>query len=142
MELVGDYLKEVHENLNKIDRNSTITVRERPVKMLKMELPDWTENESLYQLRLQDYIDDVTARGISLLEENQNLQEFLGTRMTTKGLYDGVVGIGNVQIRLYKMEAQREYPITWADVAKNSGGEGFFVSFCHPFCFALLHEEG
>ena len=129
VELVGDYLKEVHDNLNKIDRNSTITVRERPVKMLKMELPDWTENESLYQLRLQDYIDDVTARGIALLEENQNLQEFLGTRMTTKGLYDGVVGIGNVQIRLYKIEAQREYPITWADVAKNSGGEGFLSAF-------------
>lgn len=129
VELVGDYLKEVHDNLNKIDRNSTITVRERPVKMLKMELPDWTENENLYQLRLQDYIDDVTARGIALLEENQNLQEYLGTRMTTKGLYDGVVGIGNVQIRLYKIEAQREYPITWADVAKNSGGEGFLSAF-------------
>lgn len=97
--------------------------------MLKMELPDWTENESLYQLRLQDYIDDVTARGIALLEENQNLQEFLGTRMTTKGLYDGVVGIGNVQIRLYKIEEQREYPITWAEVAKNSGGEGFLSAF-------------
>ena len=32
-ELFGDYLKEVHENLGRIDRNSTITVRERPVKM-------------------------------------------------------------------------------------------------------------
>ncbi len=129
VELVGDYLKEVHDDLNKIDRNSTITVRERPVKMLKMELPDWTENESLYQLRLQDYIDDVTTRGIALLEKNQNLQEFLGTRLTTRGLYDSVVGIGNVQIRLYKIEAQREYPITWADVAKNSGGEGFLSAF-------------
>ena len=94
VELVGDYLKEVDDNLNKIDRNSTITVRERPVKMLRMDLPDWMENENLYRLRLQDYIDDVTARGIALLEENRNLQEFLGARMTTKGLYDGVVGIG------------------------------------------------
>ena len=129
VELVGDYLKEVHDNMNKIDRNSTITVRERPVKMLKIELPDWSENESLYTLRLQDYIDDVTAKGIALLEENQNMQEFLGTRITTKGLYDAVIGIGNVQIRLYKIEAQREYPITWADVAKNSGGEGFLSAF-------------
>jgi len=129
VELMGDYLKEVHDNLNKIDRNSTITVRERPVKMLKIELPDWVEQESIYELRLQDYIDDVTAKGIALLEENQNVQEFLGTRITTKGLYDGVVGIGNVQIRLYKIEAQREYPITWADVAKNSGGEGFLSAF-------------
>lgn len=26
-------------------------------------------------------------------------------------------------------EAQREYPITWADVAKNSGVEGFLSAF-------------
>lgn len=129
VELVGDYLREVHGDLNKIDRNSTITVRERPVKMLKIELPDWTENESVYGLRLRDYIDDVTARGIALLEENGNVQEFLGARITTRGLYDAVVGIGNVQIRLYKIEAQREYPITWAEVAKNSGGEGFLSAF-------------
>jgi len=129
VELVGDYLKEVHDSLGRIDRNSTIMVRERPVKMLKIELPDWTENESLYGLRLRDYIDDVTAKGIALLEENRNVQEFLGTRITTKGIYDAVVGIGNVQIRLYKIEAQREYPITWAEVAHNSGGEGFLSAF-------------
>ena len=129
VELVGDYLKEVHDNLNKIDRNSTITVREKPVKMLKIELSDWTENESLYELRLNDYIDDITARGIGLLEENRNVQEYLGTKVTTKELYDKVVGIGNVQIRLYKIEEQREYPITWTDVAKNSGGEGFLSAF-------------
>ena len=128
-ELLGDYLKEVHENLSRIDRNSTISVRERPVKMLKVEPPDWVENEAMFSLRLQDTIDDVTARGIALLEENGNLQEFLGTRITTKGLYDAVVGIGNIQIRLYKIEEQREYPITWADVAKNSGGEGFLSAF-------------
>ncbi len=129
VELIGDYLKEVHENLNRIDHNSTITVRERPVKMLKIELPNWEENGSFYELRLQDYIDDITAKGIALLEENQNVQEYLGTRITTKGLYDAVVGIGNVQIRLYKIEEAREYPITWADVARNSGGEGFLSAF-------------
>ncbi len=129
MELMGDYLRDVHGNLDKIDRNSTITVRERPVKMLKMELPDWAENENLYDLRLQDYIDGVTAKGIALLEENRNVQEYLGTKITTKSLYDAVVGIGNVQIRLYKIEEQREYPIAWADVARNSGGEGFLSAF-------------
>lgn len=129
IELLGDYLKEVHENLSRIDRNSTITVREKPIKMLRVEPPDWIQNESMFALRLQDYVDNVTAKGIALLEENQNLQEFLGARITTKGLYDAVVGIGNVQIRLYKIEEQREYPITWADVAKNSGGEGFLSAF-------------
>jgi hypothetical protein len=129
VELVSDYLKEVHANLNRIDHNSTITIRERAVKMLKIELPDWEENENFYELRLQDYIDDVTGKGIALLEENKNVQEYLGTRLTTKALYDAVVGIGNVQIRLYKIEEQREYPITWAEVARNSGGEGFLSAF-------------
>ncbi len=129
VELIGDYLKEVHENLNRIDRNSTITIRERPVKMLKLELPDWEENEPFYRQRLFDELDDITARGIAMLEENQPVLEYLGTKLTTKSLYDAVVGIGNVRIRLYKIEEAREYPITWADVARNSGGEGFLSAF-------------
>lgn len=32
------------------------------------------------------------------------------------------MGVGNIQIKLYKIEEQREYPITWAEVARNSGG--------------------
>ena len=40
-----------------------------------------------------------------------------------------MIGISNVQIRLYKIEEYREYPITWAEVARNSGGEGFLSAF-------------
>ncbi len=129
VELIGDYLKEVHENLNRIDRNSTITIRERQIKMLKIELPDWEENEHFYRQRLLDDLDDITAKGIAMLEENRPVLEYLGTRLTTKSLYDAVAGIGNVRIRLYKIEEAREYPITWADVARNSGGEGFLSAF-------------
>ena len=129
VELMEDYLKEVHNNLGKIDHNSTITIREKAVKMLKIELLDWTENESMFHLRLQDYVDEVTGKSLGIMEQNGNLREFLGTRITTNELYDAVVGINNVQIRMYKIEAQREYPITWADVAKNSGGEGFLSAF-------------
>ena len=128
-ELLEDYLQEVHRNLGRIDQNSTITVRERAIKMLKIQLPAWEENENLYHIRLQDLIDELTQKGIDIFERNENAQEYFGTRMTTRNLYDTVVGIGNVQIRLYKIEAQREYPITWAEVAKNSGGEGFLSAF-------------
>ncbi|MBR6769665.1 MAG: hypothetical protein IKM28_00185 [Lachnospiraceae bacterium] len=129
VELMEDYLREVHENLDKIDNNSTITIRQKPVKMLKVELPSWEENESFYQLRLEDYIDDITTRGIALMDANKNIQEYLGTRVTTRGLYDAVVGLGSVQLRLYKIEEQKEYPITWTDVSRNSGGEGFLSAF-------------
>lgn len=129
VELLEDYLKDVHANLGKIDHNSTIMIRERPVKMLKIGLPDWQDNEALYQLRISDFMDEITMKGMERFERNENAQEYFGTQLTTRNLYDTVAGIGNVQIRLYKIEEQREYPITWADVAKNSGGEGFLSAF-------------
>jgi hypothetical protein len=97
--------------------------------MLKIQLPEWEENENLYQMRLQDFIDEVTKKGIELFEKNENAQEYFGVHITTRNLYDAVIGVGNIQIRLYKIEEQREYPITWAEVARNSGGEGFLSAF-------------
>ena len=44
-------------------------------------------------------------------------------------MYNSTVGINNISIKLYKIEAEREVPIVWADVAKNSGGEGFLSAF-------------
>ena len=129
VELMEDYVQEIHRNLGKIDHNSTITIREKSVKMLKIQLPDWEENAGLYHLRLEDFIDKVTMEGVEIFEKNENAQEFFGSSITTKNLYDQVVGIGNVQIHLYKIEAQREYPITWKEVARNSGGEGFLSAF-------------
>lgn len=128
-ELLSEYVHEVHQNLGRIDHNSTIQIRDRSVKMLKITLPDWDENVNLYQIRIQDFMDETTQKGIELLERNENAQEYLGVRMTTKNLYDVIVGIENVQIRLYKIEEQREYPITWTQVASNSGGEGFLSAF-------------
>lgn len=129
LHLLEEYVKEVNRNMNLIDRNSTITIRNKSVKMLKIEIPNWDENQSIYNLRLQDFIDEITERSVEILEKNENPMELIGTRVTTKGLFDAVVGIGNVQIKLYKIEAQKEYPITWAQVARNSGGEGFLSAF-------------
>lgn len=129
VELMEDYIKDVHTNLGKIDDNSTITIRDKSLKMLKIQLPDWEENVNLYHVKLQDMIDSITSRGIEIFEQNGNAQEYFGTQVNTKNMYDTVIGISNVQIRLYKVEEQREYPITWAEVAKNSGGEGFLSAF-------------
>ena len=65
--------------------------------------------------------------GIETIEKNGNLTEFLGRVITTRKLYDDVAGIQNVKIRLYKIEAEREVPISWSEVSANSGGEGFFL---------------
>ena len=74
-------------------------------------------------------VDELTKKGIALLEKGEAIHDFVGKRMTTKELYDTVIGIGNVRIQLYKIEAQRELQITWSEVAKNSGGEGFLSAF-------------
>ena len=49
------YIKEVHTNLGGIDANSTITIRERPVKMLKILLPSWEENAKIYHNKATRY---------------------------------------------------------------------------------------
>ncbi len=128
-ELLSDYIHTVHDNLGMIDDNSTITIRERSIKMLKIEVPRWEEQEQLYELRLEDCIDEITAGGIALLDENKNTEDYFSRKITTKNLYEQIVGIQNVRIRLYKIEAEREYPITWAEVSRNSGGEGFLSAF-------------
>ncbi len=132
-----EYVKAVHADLNKIDENSTITVRDRALKMLDIRIPDWMENEELYHLRMRDFIDQLTERGVDLYKNNENAAEYFGTQLNTRTLYDTVVGLNNIQIRLYKIEEQREYPITWSEVSKNSGGEGFLSTFV--ILSSLLH---
>jgi len=129
LEVLLQYIQEVHENLGKIDRNSTIKIRERDIKMLRIQLPDWEEERRAYTLRCKDYLDHLVARALELLEENKNIEELVASQITTKNLYHSVVGVGNIGIHLYKIEEEREYPITWAEVSKNSGGEGFLSAF-------------
>ncbi len=129
MEMLQDYIEDIHKNLGKIDRNSSITVRGRSIKMLRIILPEWEEQENIYKIRLEDFMEEITKRGLQRLDENGNMEEMIGTFVTTRNLYDSVIGIGNTSIKLYKIESQREYPITWAQVAKNSGGEGFLSAF-------------
>lgn len=128
-ELLEDYVQNIHKNLEKIGRNSTIKIREKSIKMLKVILPVWEDNEKLYSLRLSDLVDEITEEGIRLFENNENAQEYIGRKVTSKNLYDTVVGTGNVQIQLYKIEEQREQQISWNQVAKNSGGEGSLSAF-------------
>lgn len=143
VELLGAYILEVHKNMGQIDRNSTITVRGRTLRMLRIILPEWEDNEGLYEKRISDFMDETTKKGISILEQNENAQEYLGLRMTTKNLYDAAVGISNVQIRMYKIEEQRELPITWSQVARNSGGEGFLSAFIilSSLLYYMRHDD-
>lgn len=127
--LLEDYVQAVHKEMGTIDHNSTIKVRGRSVKMLELKLPSWDDNANIYHLKIKDFVEKLTLQGMELLQQYKPIEELLGKHLTTKSLYDEVVELSNVRIKLYKIEAQREVPISWREVARNSGGEGFLSAF-------------
>lgn len=128
-EVFLEYVKDIDDGMRRIDKNSSISVRGKNKKMLKILVPDWENYKELYQIKISDYMEACIRRGIEAIENNQNVEELLGKTITTKKLYDEIVGIGNIDIRLYKIEAEREVQISWAEVSANSGGEGFLSAF-------------
>lgn len=127
--VILEYVAQIHDQMGKIDRNSSIPIRGKSLKLLKIALPVWAENDAIYRKRMEDFIDALTTKGLALLAKGETIHEFIGNRLTTKELYDGVIGISNVHIQLYKIEEQRELPISWKDVSTNSGGESFLSAF-------------
>lgn len=102
--------------------------------MLKIKVPDWETGKERYKVKLHDYIDIVVRYGIDAIENNRNVEDVIGKLVTTKKMYDEIVGIENIGIRMYKIEEEREVPISWADVSANSGGEGFLSAFVILVC--------
>ena len=129
IEMLLEYVEDIHKNIGKIDKNSSIKIRDRSIKMLRINQPDWENELYSYRTRLKDMIENLTISGINRLDNNDNIDELISISINTKNLYNTVVGINNVEIKLYKIEAEREVPIKWAEVAKNSGGEGFLSAF-------------
>ena len=129
-----EYIEQINANIGMIDKNSTISVRGRSLKMLRIQVPDWETEKEHFRLKLHDYFENVLKSAIYVVEKNENLGEYIGKSILTKRLYDEVVGIGNIRIKLYKIEEEREVPITWAQVSANSGGEGFLSAFVVLSC--------
>lgn len=122
-EMFLEYIKNVNANIAMIDKNSTINVRGRNIKMLRIQVPDWESEKEHYKIQLHEFFERVVRHGIETIENNKNLAEYIGSIISTKNLYDDVIGIGNIKIKLYKIEAEKEVPISWAEVSSNSGGE-------------------
>lgn len=133
-EMFLEYIKNVNANIAMIDKNSTINVRGRNIKMLRIQVPDWESEKEYYKIQLHEFFERVVRHGIETIENNKNLAEYIGSIISTKNLYDDVIGIGNIKIKLYKIEAEKEVPISWAEVSSNSGGEGFLSAFVILTC--------
>lgn len=129
LESLLEYIKDVHENIEKIDDNSSITIGTKRLKMLNISVADWEENKELYKIRLKDYVEQVRGQSLEALEKNEDIEDIISNKININKLYDEVIGIGSVNIKLYKIEEDKQRQITWDEVSKNSGGEGFLSAF-------------
>ena len=129
-----DFVKKLCLEIGKIDMNSTITLRDRPVKMLSIILPrsagEMQDGDTdALGLRLKEYLWQVIDKAIDDYRKNIVAAEGIGTKINSRALFDTAIGLENVQIQLMKIEETREYAISWREVARNSGGEGFLSTF-------------
>ncbi|GAA0178975.1 hypothetical protein SH2C18_19370 [Clostridium sediminicola] len=129
LESLLEYINEVHENIGRIDNNSSITIGNKRVKMLNISVTDWEENKEIYKIRLKDYFENLRDECILTLEKNESIEETVGNRINIFKLYDEVVSISSIIIKLYKIEEEKQRLITWNEVSTNSGGEGFLSAF-------------
>jgi hypothetical protein len=133
-QLFLEYVRDINENLGSVDKNATIPVRGRNIKMLNIKVPEWEKEKEHFANKLHDYFESVVQMGLDTIEKGGNLLEQLGKLIVARKLYDEVVGVGNVEIKLYKIEEGREVSIPWSEVAANSGGEGFLSAFVVLVC--------
>ena len=66
--LLLDYVKNVHEELGKMDRNSSINIRGKSIKMLRIDLMDWEQELEYYKGLMEAYLGELTKSGLEILE--------------------------------------------------------------------------
>lgn len=126
---IMEYMSIVHKNISQLDTNSSIDINGKRVKMLNVFQPNWEENEELYRVRVKGFVEGLRNQCIDLLEKNENISELIDNRVNIIKLYDEIVVISSINIKLYKIEENKQKQISWDDVSKNSGGEGFLSAF-------------
>ncbi|MDI6617108.1 MAG: hypothetical protein QME45_00340 [Clostridiales bacterium] len=129
IDMFYEYVEQVYEHIGRIDDNSSININGKYIKMLNIIQPDWDKREEQYRMLSRDFVENTTKSCLDELSKGENIEEILSTEITTKKLYDYIVGISEIDIRLYKIEASRQVQISWNQVSENSGGEGFLSAF-------------
>ena len=124
-----EYVHSLNDEISKIDSDSTIKIDGKSRKMLNIEIPPWDENREAYLQRMDSFVTSIDEKSSDILDRGESVEDFLSSIITASSLFDQVVGVGNADIRIYKVEQNRQYKIRWSDVRKNSGGEGFLSAF-------------
>lgn len=141
LNMLIDYLEQVHDQLGRIDLSTTVAFEGRSRKMLEIRRPDWTVNAAYYEARTSQMIADFEK----LAEENSSGWPLrLAQQMSTAEMYNSVIGIEKIEVSTWKIEQTRQTRIRWNDLATISGGESFLCSFVVVAALANFRrrEEG
>jgi hypothetical protein len=121
------YLKNVYDEMNSIDRNSTIEVEGKRCKMLIISLPD---KDQLETIALKEYLKNTIRNCVTVYKQGKSMEGLLTNEISTYDLFDRLVGINKIGITLIKIEPNRLKKKTWRQVIEeNSGGEKFVSAF-------------
>jgi energy-coupling factor transporter ATP-binding protein EcfA2 len=133
------YLKNVYDEMDHIDRNSTIELAGRRCKMLIISLP---EKETLDRLSLAEYLKYTISNCVDLHKSGNSIEKILDSEINTYNLFDRYVSINKIEIHLMKIEPNKLKKKTWRQViGENSGGE-LFVSAFVVFISLLTYMRG
>ncbi|HEY9060655.1 MAG TPA: hypothetical protein VIO64_09170 [Pseudobacteroides sp.] len=133
------YLLNVYDEMNSIDRNSTIELDGKRVKMLIINLP---EKDTLETISLKEYIKNTIRNCVSLYKQGKPMDGLLTNEIATYDLFDRLVGIKKIEIILMKIEPNKLKKKTWKQVIEeNSGGEKFVSAFV-VFISLLTYMRG
>ncbi|MDT3698470.1 MAG: hypothetical protein RO469_03490 [Thermincola sp.] len=133
------YLKNVYDEMNSIDRNSTIEVDGKRCKMLIISLP---EKDELDTIALKEYLKNTIRNCVSLYKQGKSMDGLLTNEISTYDLFDRLVCIKKIEITLIKIEPNKLKKKTWKQVIEeNSGGEKFVSAFV-VFISLLTYMRG
>jgi hypothetical protein len=124
--LLHAYVMNIHEQMNLIDKKTTITLGDNRKKMLHIHTADALKNPDLYKVKVRDYVDLIIDR---VWQNPGDLERICTEAITATALYDAVFSISTISIRLIKMEEERQTTITWNQAGKMSGAESFLCAF-------------
>jgi hypothetical protein len=142
VEQLYHYAYMLYEEINKIDAHSTITIFDKPTKMMRILLPRWVNEadddikQSLYYARVKAYYEnlieeslDVHKREVSG-ESKKTLHEYVKTHLTSETLFASTIDLNDLDIKITKVGTQTTIVISWQEAAtKSSDGETFLTSF-------------
>jgi len=133
------YLMNVYDEMNSIDRNSTIDVDGKRCKMLIIDLP---QKESLESISLKEYLKNTIRNCVGIFKQGKALDNILANEISTFDLFDRLVSINKIGITLIKIEPNKLKKKSWKEVIEeNSGGE-LFVSAFVVFISLLTYMRG